>query len=312
MIDKLNELEKLIGNTKVIKANNLMEKYNLQNNIYLKIESTNFSGSIKDRLVYYIIKNAVINNLINKNTVIIEATSGNTGISIAAIANYIGIKCIIVMPNNVSIERIKMLEHFNAQVILTPADKGMSECILKVNELKKDYTNSFSLDQFNNPLGVEVHYKTTGKEIYDEINDIDIFVAGIGTGTTFTGCAKYLKEQNKDIICVGIEPLSSNVLNNGKKGVHKIEGIGAGFIPKVLDLNYLDNIVDVSDIDAYTFTKELYLLEDLKCGISSGAAIYSAIQLDKEYKNKNILIILPDDGNRYISKGVFNIATIQN
>ena len=307
MINKLKEIEKYIGNTKVVKANKLIEKYKLKNNLYLKIESSNFSGSIKDRLAYYIIKDAVEKNIINKNTVIIEATSGNTGISIAAISNYIGIKSIIVMPENASEERIEILKRYNSLVILTPKDLGMKGAINKVNELKKEYPNNFSLDQFNNFLGVKAHYETTAKEIYEELANIDIFIAGVGTGTTFTGCSKYLKEQNDKILCIAVEPTSSNVLNNGKMGPHSIEGIGAGFIPPVVDLSLIDKVIDIDSTDAYKMTKELFDIESLMCGISSGAALQAAILINEEFENKNILIILPDDGNRYISKGLYNI-----
>lgn len=306
MKNKILELSKYIGNTKILKANNLMRKYNLKSNLYLKIESSNYSGSIKDRLVYYIIKDAIEKDIINKNTIILEATSGNTGISIAAISYYLGIKCIIVMPESVSIERIKILENYNAEVILTPSEEGMSGSIKKVEELKRLYDNHFTLDQFNNPLGVLAHYYTTGPEIYKDLKTLDIFVCGIGTGTTFTGCCQYLKEKNKDIYCIGVEPFESNVLKGNNKSSHLIEGIGAGFIPKVLDVSLLDEVIDVKSLDAYKYTNILYKEENLKCGISSGAALFAGINLCKKYTDKNILVILPDDGNRYISKGVFD------
>lgn len=312
MKEKINNLAKHIGNTKIVIAKNLMKKYNLKSNLYLKIENTNYSGSIKDRLAFYIIKDGIEKGFIDCETIIIEATSGNTGISIAAISKYLGIKCIIVMPNSASIERIEILKSYDAEVILTPKEKGMTGSINKVLELKKIYDNTFSLDQFNNYLGVLAHYKTTGKEIYEQLEKIDIFVCGIGTGTTFTGVSKYLKEQNKDIYCIGVEPLESNVLNNGIHHPHLIEGIGAGFTPKVLDKNFLDEVIDVSEIDAYKYTKVLYDEEKLFCGISSGAAIYAGIKICQKYQNKNILVILPDDGNRYISKGVFNDGVIRN
>lgn len=306
MKNKILELSNYIGNTKIIKATNLMKKFNLKSNLYLKIESSNYSGSVKDRLAYYIIKDAVLRDLINQNTIILEATSGNTGISIAAISKFLGIKCIIVMPNSASLERIKMLKDYNAEVILTPSEKGMTGSINKVESLRKIYRNTFSLDQFNNPLGVLAHYNTTGPEIYNDLKTLDIFVCGIGTGTTFSGCSKYLKEKNKDIYCVGVEPLESNVLKGNNKGPHLIEGIGAGFIPKVLDTTLIDEVLDVKGTDALNYTNILYKEENLKCGISSGAAVYAGINLCKKYENKNVLVILPDDGNRYISKGVFD------
>ena len=305
MLNKISELEKFIGNTKIIESLKIKERYNLKSNIYLKIESTNYSGSIKDRLVYYLIKDAIMKELINENTIIAEATSGNTGISIAAITNYIGIKCIIVMPENTSIEKIKILKQYNATVILSSSDQGMEGSINIVKNIKENNPNIFCLDQFNNPLGAYVHYKTTGPEIFKDLSDLDYFVCGVGTGTTFTGCSKYLKEHNPNIKCIAVEPLGSNVLNNGQAGNHLIEGIGAGFIPNILDINLIDEIIDVDNEEAYKYTKELYDIENLQCGISSGAALYAGIKLGKKYDNKKILIILPDNGNRYISKGVF-------
>ena len=306
MKNQINELSTFIGNTPIIKANNFMKKYNLKSNLYLKIESLNYSGSIKDRLAYYIIKDGIDKELITKDTVIIEATSGNTGISIAAISKYLGIKCIIVMPNSASIERIKILKSYDAEVILTPKEEGMTGSINKVLELKKIYNNNFSLDQFNNPLGVLAHYYTTGPEIYHKLSDIDIFICGIGTGTTFSGCSKYLKEKNENIYCVGVEPFESNVLKGTNKGPHLIEGIGAGFIPKVLDTSLIDEVIDILSNDALLYTNILYKEENLKCGLSSGAAVLAGINLCKKCENKNVLVILPDDGNRYISKGVFD------
>ncbi len=312
MKEKINNLAKYIGNTKIVKATHLMEKYNLISNLYLKIENTNYSGSIKDRLAFYIIKEGIEKGLIEPDTMIIEATSGNTGISIAAISNYLGIKCVIVMPESVSIERIELLKKYNAEVVLTKKEAGMTGAIKACSDLKKLYKKVFSLDQFNNYLGVLAHYETTGKEIYIDLKNIDIFICGIGTGTTFTGVSKYLKEQNKDIYCIGVEPLESNILNKGIHRPHLIEGLGAGFIPSVLDTSLIDEIIDVREIDAYKYTKELYDEEELFCGISSGAAVYAGIKICQKYQNKNILVILPDDGNRYISKGVFNDGVIRN
>lgn len=306
MKNKINELDKYIGNTKIIKASNLIKKYSLKSDLYLKVESSNLTGSIKDRLAYYIIKDGIEKNLINKDTTIIEATSGNTGISIAAIADYLGLKCIIVMPESVSVEKIKILKKYNASVILTPKEKGMKGSINEVNDLKHIYNNTFTLDQFNNNLGVLAHYYTTGKEIYSDLKDIDIFACGIGTGTTFTGCSKYLKENNNKILCMAVEPFESNVLNKGNSNPHLIEGIGAGFIPKVLDTTLIDEVIDIKSLDAYLYTNILFKEENLKCGISSGAAVCAGINLCKKYENKNILVILPDDGNRYISKGGFD------
>lgn len=303
----MKKITKLIGNTPLYKATNIMNKYNLSSKLYLKLEKDNFSGSSKDRLVYFIIKDAIDKKIINKNTTLIEATSGNTGISLSKICNELNLKCIIVMPDTVSTERIKMIEEFNSKVILTKGLYGMNGSIKKQKELLKEISNSFCLDQFNNEIGIKAHYETTAKEIYKELDgNIDIFISPVGTGTTFTGCSKYLKEQNKDIMCVAVEPLESNILNGGKIGLHDIEGIGAGFIPKTLDITLIDKVIDVKSSDAYFYTKELYIIEGLCCGISSGAALLAGIILAKEYQNKNIVCILPDDGNRYYSKGVFN------
>ena len=305
MINKIKELEKYIGNTKMVLAESLMKKYNLKSNIYLKLEKDNYSGSIKDRIVYYIIKDGIEKGLINEDTIIVEATSGNTGISVAAISKYLGIKCIIVMPDSVSKERIEFIKKYDGKVILTSSSLGMSGSIDKLNLLINEYNNVYILDQFNNKLCVDAHYKTTGVEIYNEINNIDIFISGIGTGGTFTGCAKYLKEKNKNALCIGVEPSESKVLKGGKSSTHKIEGIGANFIPSILDRSYIDDIIDVDSETAYLYTNVLYKEEGLMCGISSGAAIYAGIEIGKKYINKNIVIILPDDGNRYLSKGLY-------
>ena len=305
MINKIKELEKYIGNTKMVLAESLMKKYNLKSNIYLKLEKDNYSGSIKDRIVYYIIKDGIEKGLINKDTIIVEATSGNTGISVAAISKYLGIKCIIVMPDSVSKERIEFIKKYDGKVILTSSSLGMSGSIDKLNLLINEYNNIYILDQFNNKLCVDAHYKTTGVEIYNEINNIDIFISGIGTGGTFTGCAKYLKEKDKNTLCIGIEPSESKVLKGEKSSIHKIEGIGANFIPSILDTLYIDDIIDVDSETAYLYTNFLYKEEGLMCGVSSGAAIYAGIEMGKKYINKNIVIILPDDGNRYLSKGLY-------
>lgn len=296
MKEKLLNLANKIGNTKTILASNIMNKYNLLSNLYLKLEKENLTGSSKDRLVYYIIKDGIEKGLINENTIILEATSGNTGISISTISNYLGLKCIIVMPEDASIERIKMIEEVNGLVVLTPKALGMQGSIDKLKELKRIYINCFEINQFNNDLGINAHYETTGKEIYKTIPNIDIFICGIGTGTTFSGCSKYLKEQ-KNILSVAVLPSSYP---------HKIQGLGAGFTPSVFKTSLVDEYVMVSDAYAYDYTRLLYEEEHLCCGISSGAALYAGVLLSKKYPGKNIVVILPDDGNRYISTGVFN------
>ena len=306
MQNKIKEFSKYIGNTPTIKAVKLMKRFNLKTNLFLKIESFNYSGSSKDRLAYYIIKDGIEKGLINKNTIIIEATSGNTGISIAAISKYIGIKCIIVMPDSASIERVNILKKYNAEVILTPKEEGMTGSINKVKELKLRYHNNFSLNQFENELGTLAHYETTGPEIYNEIKDLEVLVCGIGTGTTLSGCGKFLKEKNPYIKIIGVEPFLSNILNGSNKKPHLIEGLGAGFIPKTLNINLIDEVIDIKDEDAYEYTKILYQVENLKCGISSGAALCAGLNLCKKGIYHNILVILPDDGNRYLSRGIFD------
>lgn len=305
MINKIKELEKYIGNTPLLYFDNLKEIFNIDCNIYFKLEKENYSGSIKDRIVYYIIKDGVEKGLINKDTIIIEATSGNTGISVAAVSYYLGIKSIIIMPEDVSSERIDIIKEYGGKIILTPKSLGMSGALSKEKELKKVFKNSFSINQFNNELCVYTHYNTTGVEIYNDLKDIDIFVCGIGTGGTFTGVSKYLKEKNKNILCVGVEPSESKVLKGEASHPHKIEGIGANFIPNILNLSYLDDIIDVDSETAYLYTNILYKETHLMCGISSGAVLYAGIILGKKYENKNIVVILPDDGNRYISKGLY-------
>ena len=296
MKEKIKELENKIGNTKTILASNIIKKFSLLSNLYLKLEKENFTGSSKDRLVYYIIKDGIEKGLINKNTIILEATSGNTGISISAISKYLGLKCIIVMPDNASIERIKIIKEYHGQVVLTPSTLGMQGSIKKLNELKKQYNNCFEINQFNNYLGINAHYETTGKEIYKDVPNIDVFICGIGTGTTFSGCSKYLKEQ-KELLSVAVLPISYP---------HKIQGIGAGFTPSIFNTSLVDEYVMVSDADAYDYTRLLYEEEQLLCGISSGAALYAGVVLARKHPGKNIVVILPDDGNRYISTGVFD------
>lgn len=295
-ITKINELSKYIGNTKTHLAVNIMKHFNLKSNIYLKLEKDNYSGSIKDRIVYYIIKDAIEKGIINTETVIVEATSGNTGISISAISNYLGLKSIIVMPETSSIERSNLIKKYGGEVILTPKELGMKGCIQKVKELKLKYENTFEINQFNNELCVQTHYVTTAREIYNEIPDIDIFISTQGTGATFTGCVKYLKEQ-KQIKSILVTP---------DIYPHKIEGIDPGFIPSIFDQSLIDEKVQISYTDAYNYTNLLYKEENIKCGISSGASLHAAVNIAKKYPNQNIVVILPDDGNRYISTGVFN------
>ncbi|MDO4378625.1 MAG: cysteine synthase A [Erysipelotrichia bacterium] len=294
----------LIGNTPLVELKNIQNKYHCCGNIYAKIEGLNPFGSVKDRVGLEMILQAEKDKLINKNTVIIEPTSGNTGIALAAIGKLKGYKVIIVMPNSMSQERRKILQMYGAELVLTEGSKGMQGSLDKVEELKKIYPNCFIPSQFSNPSNVNAHYNTTAVEIYTDLKGkVDYFISAIGTGGTFTGCGKYLKEKNKNIKCIAVEPQSSPLLSENKTGKHLIQGIGANFIPKILDKGLIDEIITVSDQDAYFFTKQLLECEALLCGISSGAALNAAVKVAcrKESNNKNIVVILPDRGERYLS-----------
>lgn len=292
-----------IGNTPLISLHNIEKKYNLSFHLYAKLERCNPSGSVKDRAAYYIIKEGMEKGLINEDTTIIEATSGNMGISLAMIASSLHLKCIIVMPNNASVERMQMMRAYGAILHLTDAKLGMQGSVDFAENLAKSIDNSFLAHQFENDSNVNAHYETTAKEIIDDLNgQVDVFIAGVGTGGTIMGSAKRLKELNKNIEVIGVEPKESPLLNKGESGSHKIQGIGANFIPKILKLNLIDNIIDVSSEEAYQMTRELAKEEGLLVGISSGAALKAAIMLDdKKYKDKNVCIILPDNGERYLS-----------
>ena len=294
----------LIGNTPLVKLNHIMKQYDLTFNLYAKLERNNPSGSIKDRAAYYIIKDALDKKLINKDSVIIEASSGNMGISLSLVASYFKLKCIITMPSNASKERIKMMEAYGTKVILTKKEEGMRGSILKANELALTTPHSFLTHQFENEANVKAHYETTSKEILDDLdNNLDVFIAGIGTSGTLIGNAKSFKEVLKDKVeIIGIEPLSSPLLTKNKTGSHLIQGIGANFIPEIYDKTLVDRIIDISNEDSYKGVKLLSSLEGLFVGISSGAALLGALSLDKiKYKDKNVVIVLPDNGERYLS-----------
>ena len=294
----------LIGNTPLVELKKIKEKYNLKANIFAKIESNNPFGSIKDRVAYQMIIDAEKDGLLKDGSTIIEPTSGNTGIALAAIGKLKGYDVIIVMPSSVSIERIKLIEAYGGKVVLTEASSGMQGSVDKANELINNIPNSIILGQFTNPSNPKVHFLTTGKEIYEDLDGkIDIFISGIGTGGTISGVGKYLKNKNMDIKIIGVEPKNSPLLSKGKVGSHKIQGIGANFIPKILNINIYDEIVSVSDDEAFEYKKILNELEGIFAGISSGAALYAAIKEAKkeENTNKNIVVILPDTGMRYLS-----------
>lgn len=304
MSDIKNSFIDLIGNTPIVKLNKTQEKYKLEANILAKLEYFNPAGSSKDRVGKEMIIQAINRGEINSNTTIIEPTSGNTGIGLAAVCTSLNLKLIIVMPENMSEERKKLMKVYGAKLILTDASKGMSGAIDKANELHKEIDNSIIAGQFDNPDNPLAHYKTTGPEIWNQTDGkIDIFVAGIGTGGTISGVGKYLKEMNYNIKVIGVEPATSPVITKGISGSHQIQGIGAGFIPKALDTNIYDEVLAINNEDAFLYSKELVKNEGIFVGISSGAALKGAIDIAslKENKDKNIVVLLPDGGDRYLS-----------
>lgn len=288
-----------IGNTPLVRLHKIEEKYDLKAHLYAKVESFNPSGSVKDRASYWMLKKALDNNNINKDTILIEQTSGNTGIGLSMVAAYLGMKLIIVMPDTMSMERIKLMEAYGARVVLSDGKHGMQGAVDKVEEIKNQYPNHFVVGQFTNLDNREIHYMTTGVEIYRDLPTIDAFVAGIGTGGTISGVGKYLKEHNKDIKVFGVEPLKSNILNGGKAAGHTIQGIGANFIPEVLDCDIYDGILDIKDEEAKEMMKVLAQEEGIFVGISAGAALSGALKIANDYQN--IVIVLPDSGSRYLS-----------
>lgn len=300
----------LIGNTPLVELTNIEKQYSLKAKLYAKVEYFNPTGSVKDRIALSMINDAFNKGLINENSVLIEPTSGNTGIGIAALCAMKNIKCILVMPESMSIERRKLLSIYGAKLILTEAKEGMGGSIKKAKELEKTIPNAIILGQFDNEANPRIHYLTTGKEIYNDLNGkVDLFIAGIGTGGTISGTGKYLKEKIKDVKIIGVEPLSSPVISQNKKGSHKIQGIGAGFIPSTLDLSIIDKVETCSDEDAFKFAKIVPSIEGMLVGISSGASLKVAIEYAKkeENANKNIVVLFPDSGDRYLSTDLFNL-----
>lgn len=298
----------LIGNTPMVELKNYKNKNSLNANLIGKIEYFNPAGSVKDRVGFAMLKEAEDKGIINKDTIIIEPTSGNTGVGLALTAAIKGYKLLITMPESMSVERRKMLKAYGAELILTPASKGMKGAIEKAEELNKEIKNSFIPQQFNNPANANIHEKTTAQEIFrDTDGKVDIFVAGVGTGGTITGTGRGLKKKNPNVKIVAVEPKTSAIISGEEAGTHKIQGIGAGFIPKVLDVNVIDEIFKVSDEDSYTEAREIAKLEGLLVGISSGAALYAAKEIAKreENKGKNIVVLLPDTGSRYLSTDLF-------
>lgn len=303
-----NNITEVIGNTPLLRLNNYESDANVSANIFAKLEYLNPTGSVKDRTALKMLTDAEESGLIKPGATIIEPTSGNTGIGLASVGKAKGYKVILTMPNTMSKERITLIEAYGAEVVLTDGAKGMAGAVEKAEELKNSTDGAVILGQFVNPSNPKVHYETTGPEIYRDLDGkVDVFVAGIGTGGTLSGTAKYLKEQNKDIRIVGVEPKTSPVLTEGYAGAHKIQGIGANFVPETLNTSIYDEIIPVPNEGAFELANKISKTEGFLVGISSGAALWAATELAKreEFKNKNIVVIFPDSGDRYLSAGIY-------
>lgn len=298
----------LVGKTPLVELKRIEEKEGLQAKLIAKVESFNPAGSVKDRIAKAMIEDAEAKGLLKEGSVIIEPTSGNTGIGLAAAATVKGYRMILTMPETMSVERRNIVKAYDAEVVLTDGTKGMKGAIEKADELAKEIPNSFIAGQFVNPANPATHKKTTGPEIWEDTDgEVDIFVAGVGTGGTITGTGEYLKEKKPEVKIVAVEPASSPVLSEGVSGPHKIQGIGAGFVPETLNTSIYDEIIKVENEDAFETGKYLAAEEAILAGISSGAALYAAIQLAKreENKGKTIVVLLPDNGDRYYSTPLF-------
>lgn len=298
----------LIGNTPLVEVTNIEKNHDLDATVLVKLEYLNPAGSVKDRIAKAMIEDAEAKGILKEGSVIIEPTSGNTGIGLAAIATAKGYRAILTMPETMSVERRNMLKAYGAEIVLTEGAKGMKGAIAKAEELAKEIENSFIPGQFVNPANPKVHRETTGPEIWNDTDGkVDIFVAGVGTGGTLTGVGEYLKSQKPDVKIVAVEPSTSPVLSEGKAGVHKIQGIGAGFVPDVLNTGIYDEIIRIDNDDAFDTGKEIARTEGILVGISSGAALNAALQLAKrpENKGKTIVALLPDSGDRYYTTPLF-------
>lgn len=302
-------LTELIGHTPLLEISNFEQKHNLQAKIIGKLEYFNPLGSVKDRVAYAMIKDGMDKGLINKQTVIIEPTSGNTGIGLAFVAASLGLHLILTMPDTMSLERRKIVTALGAEIVLTPGLEGMRGSIVKAQELKKHYGNAFIPQQFENKSNPEIHRVTTAKEILEDTDGkVDIFISSVGTGGTITGTAQGLKAANPNVKIVAVEPKDSAVLSGGRPGPHQIQGIGAGFVPAVLDTKIIDEVIPVSNEDSFRLAREVAKTDGLLVGISSGAALYAALELAKRPANagKNIVVLLPDGGERYLSTSLFD------
>lgn len=302
------QLTELIGNTPLLELTNYEKENELEANLIVKLEYFNPLGSVKDRVAHAMIEQGIADGEINSDTVIIEPTSGNTGIGLAFVTAAKGLHLILTMPDTMSVERRKIVSALGAEIVLTPGRDGMKGAIKKAEELKEEYGNAFIPQQFENEANPAIHKKTTAQEILkDTDGKVDIFVSAVGTGGTVTGTGQGLKEANPDVKVVAVEPAGSPVLSGGKPGPHKIQGIGAGFVPDVLDKEILDEIIPVENDDAFETSRKVAKSDGLLVGISSGAALYAATQLAKRKENagKNIVVLLPDTGERYLSTSLF-------
>lgn len=303
-----NNVVELIGNTPIVKFEKFAKENNLKANLYAKLDSFNPAGSAKDRIAYYMLNDAIKEGKINNDTLIIEPTSGNTGIGLACLCAYWGYKLILTMPETMSIERRKLISAYGAEIVLTDGTKGMKGAIEKAQQLANENKNSFIPSQFTNMSNPKAHFETTAKELWDDMDgNIDIFVAGVGTGGTISGVGKYLKSKNNNIKIIAVEPSSSPVLSKGVSGSHKIQGIGAGFVPETLDTKIYDEIITIENEKAFNCANKIAKTEGILIGISSGAAIAAGVDVaqKEENKGKNIVVFLPDGGEKYLSTDVF-------
>lgn len=301
----------LIGGTPILEAKNFSKKFKVGAKILAKLEYFNPAGSVKDRIAKAMIEHAEKTGVLKKDSVIIEPTSGNTGIGLASVAAAKGYRAILTMPETMSVERRNLLKAYGAEIVLTDGAKGMKGAIAKADELAKEIPNAFIPSQFTNPENPKIHYLTTGPEIWNDTEGaVDVFVAGVGTGGTLSGVGKFLKEKNPAVKIIAVEPATSPVLSKGTAGAHKIQGIGAGFVPETLDTKIYDEIVAIENEDAFKFGKEFSRAEGILIGISSGAALAAAVQLANraEFAGKNIVVLLPDTGDRYLSTDLFKDA----